>query len=79
MRIILQGLIKIKHCYIFNNVQKGDFDVMLDKWIGMSYYKFPSFDLSFERVAYESWNEFYNEDELYVDYIQDEGEDECWD
>ena len=52
--------------------------MLLDQWTEISYYQFPSFDLSFRRDIYERWSD--NRDDEYK-YITEEreGEDECWD
>lgn len=53
---------------------------MLDKWMEISYYRFPSFNSVFERDAYESWDEYLDEHDIYYnDNMQYEGEDECLD
>lgn len=52
--------------------------MMLDQWIGISYYQFPSFDSSFKRDIYERWDEHLDNEDKYITEEQ-EGEDECWD
>ena len=56
--------------------QKGERYVMIDKWIGISYYQFPSFVNDLERSLYEEWHD-YLDDNNYV--VNDNEEEECWD
>ena len=52
---------------------------MLDKWIGTSYYKFPSFTNNFKRSLYEEWHDYLDDESCYVDNDDEIGEEECWD
>lgn len=50
---------------------------MQDKWDGMSYNKFPSFQTSFERSAYEQWDDHVDDiDDIILEY--EEREDSAW-
>jgi hypothetical protein len=51
---------------------------MIDKWIGISYYQFPSFINNLERSLYEEWHDYLDDNSDYVDY-ENEDEEECWD
>lgn len=49
---------------------------MIDRWIGISYYQFPSFTNDLERSLYEEWHDYLDDDYVESD---NEDEEECWD
>ena len=51
-------------------------NVMQDRWIGISYYQFPSFTNDLERSLYEEWHDYLDDD--CVESDNEDGE-ECWD
>ena len=48
---------------------------MQDRWIGISYYQFPSFQSSFQRDTYEQWYDYLDDIEDVVE--EQEGEEDC--
>lgn len=54
-------------------------NVMIDRWIGISYYQFPSFTNNFERSLYEEWHDYLDTNEYHVEDDDEVGEEKCWD
>lgn len=52
---------------------------MIDRWIGISYYQFPSFTNNFERSLYEEWHDYLDANEYHVEDDDEVGEEKCWD